>query len=184
MSGAFTLIRFWLPNASPSLFMTKTRRRQMMLVNLRDLRGFVIPVRVTDSPRMSGAYSAALLLTQPLASSLRTPGILRQPRRTSTIGPLQERPQLADVLRLLELEPAGDETGGGCGTQDRCHEVVALRNELLAGHRVVDGAQDGTPILAQMRAVRERDLQEGPRAGTSASSAGILEPHLRPQSED
>jgi hypothetical protein len=41
-----TPVRYRLPDASWSLFITKTRRTRMILKNLRDLRGFVIPVRL------------------------------------------------------------------------------------------------------------------------------------------
>src|ERR1039458_3515867 len=70
------------------------------------------------------------------------PHAMKSPRSES----LQERAQFAQALHIFKSHNFIDERRGGCGAEDRSHQVAGFPNDLLAGHRIRRRAAHGRNV--------------------------------------
>src|SRR5262245_49041153 len=81
-------------------------------------------------------------------------------RAAALAADLQQVAQVAHVGRALEREYALDQRGALRRPQHRRDEIAAFGDNLRARHGVVAGAAHGLDVLAELRAVGERDLDD------------------------
>src|SRR6266481_5880891 len=80
-------------------------------------------------------------------------------------GPLQERPELADILYGFEIQQFVDQGVAFCCSEDRGNEIARFGDNLFAAHRVFRSAADGLDALGQFGSVVEGDLDNGHALG-------------------
>ena len=99
------------------------------------------------------------------------------------VRPLQQRSKISDVPDRLHMQHAFDQRRVDCAVPHGRHQVVTLGDQLLARHRIVDGAQHSARVLSHTSTVVQCDLQKGQPSAT-ASAHRRFKSHFRAQAQD
>src|SRR5205823_2978538 len=93
---------------------------------------------------------------------------------------LQRLTKFANIAQSLECDQLVDQRGASSSTEDRSDEVAGLGHDLVARHGIFRSATDVTNPLAELRAIREREFDDGlaawaPRTTTFCTSFAVMD---------